>query len=259
MYPGVSCLGAPENGLSTSCGNHQFGNRMGQAPPGFEYPGALERYGVPHGEAGSETLPNGTDFWWDEFLVEPLELLVRQHRPGRDAGERHRPGRRGQPARRAAEPAARLRRRREPGPEPRQRRRRQGGLPRRLLGGPGRGHRPAGLRLVDAAGPSRAAPPPRRAPARSRAPRRGSGNTPEAQDAAPPDGGPRRVATLAAQRQRSHSRSPSPLACAGCGGGERPSAKARRRPSRSARAAPVRSCSSPTAATGGPAAAPSGS
>ena len=23
--------------------------------------------GVPHGEAGSETAPNGTDFWWDQF------------------------------------------------------------------------------------------------------------------------------------------------------------------------------------------------
>jgi hypothetical protein len=41
---------------------------MGQAPPGFEYPAKLREYGVPHGDAGSETAPNGTDFWWDEFL-----------------------------------------------------------------------------------------------------------------------------------------------------------------------------------------------
>jgi hypothetical protein len=68
VYPGVSCLGAPENGLSTSCGNHQFANRMGQVPAGFEFPEPLDRYGVPHGEAGSQSLSNGLDFWWDEFL-----------------------------------------------------------------------------------------------------------------------------------------------------------------------------------------------
>ena len=68
VYPGVSCLGAPDNGLSTSCGNHYFNNKMGQVPAGFEYPAALDRYGVPHGDASSETLPNGHDFWWDEFL-----------------------------------------------------------------------------------------------------------------------------------------------------------------------------------------------
>jgi len=67
VYPGVSCLGAPENGISTSCGNDQFDNRMGQVPPGFEFPEALDRYGVAHGEAGSQSLPNGVDFWWDEF------------------------------------------------------------------------------------------------------------------------------------------------------------------------------------------------
>jgi hypothetical protein len=69
VYPGVSCLGAPENGLSTSCGNHYFANRMGQVPAGFEYPAPLDRYGVPHGDVANRvTLPNGTDFWWDEFL-----------------------------------------------------------------------------------------------------------------------------------------------------------------------------------------------
>jgi hypothetical protein len=67
VYPGVSCAGAPDNGVSTSCGNHHFGNHMGQAPPGFEYPDALDRYGVPHGDAGASAAPNGTDFWWDEF------------------------------------------------------------------------------------------------------------------------------------------------------------------------------------------------
>jgi hypothetical protein len=68
VYPGVSCLGAPEDGISTSCGNDQFDNRMGQVPSGFEFPEALDRYGVAHGQAGASSLPNGTDFWWDEFL-----------------------------------------------------------------------------------------------------------------------------------------------------------------------------------------------
>ena len=68
IYPGVSCPGAPENGISTSCGNHQFRNRMGQVPAGFEFPEPLERYGIPHGAEGRETLRNGVDFWWDEFL-----------------------------------------------------------------------------------------------------------------------------------------------------------------------------------------------
>jgi hypothetical protein len=67
VFPGVSCLGAPENGLSTSCGNHQFSNRMGRVPAGFRYPEPLKRYGVPHGDPKRETLPNGQDFWWDEF------------------------------------------------------------------------------------------------------------------------------------------------------------------------------------------------
>jgi hypothetical protein len=68
IYPGVSCLGAPENGISTSCGNHYSDNRVGQVPPGFEFPAALDEFGVPHGDPGQQTLPNGNDFWWDEFL-----------------------------------------------------------------------------------------------------------------------------------------------------------------------------------------------
>jgi len=67
VYPGVSCPNAPDNGVSTSCGNRYFGNRMGKVPAGFEFPEALDRYGVPHGDSGQSTLANGTDFWWDEF------------------------------------------------------------------------------------------------------------------------------------------------------------------------------------------------
>jgi hypothetical protein len=66
-YPGISCLGAPDNGISTSCGNHYFNNRMGQVPPGFRFPDALDQFGVPHSENGAQTMPNGNDFWWDSF------------------------------------------------------------------------------------------------------------------------------------------------------------------------------------------------
>ncbi len=68
VFPGVSCLGAPENKLSTSCGNHYFNNKMGQVPPGFTFPAILDKYKVPHSENGAARMPNGTDFWWDEFL-----------------------------------------------------------------------------------------------------------------------------------------------------------------------------------------------
>jgi hypothetical protein len=62
INPGISCPTAAA-GVSTSCNNRYFGNRMGQVPPGFEFPQALDRFGVPHG-SGSGPLPNGTDFWW---------------------------------------------------------------------------------------------------------------------------------------------------------------------------------------------------
>ena len=68
VYPGVSCPGAPDNGISTSCNNSFSGNKMGQVPPGFEFPATLDQFSVPHGTInGSEPLPNGVDFWWDEF------------------------------------------------------------------------------------------------------------------------------------------------------------------------------------------------
>jgi hypothetical protein len=68
VFPGVSCPGAPLTGLSTSCGNRFFNNRMGQVPPGFTFPATLDQFGAPHGEATAATLPNGNDFWWDEFI-----------------------------------------------------------------------------------------------------------------------------------------------------------------------------------------------
>ena len=62
INPGISCPTAAA-GLSTSCNNQYFGNRMGEVPPGFEFPKRLDRFGTPHG-TGSGPLPNGTDFWW---------------------------------------------------------------------------------------------------------------------------------------------------------------------------------------------------
>lgn len=82
VYPGISCVGAPDSGLSTSCGNHYFGNRMGQVPAGFEFPEPLDRYGVPHGDAGRASLANGTDFWWDEFLSNTANCWFDNTGPG---------------------------------------------------------------------------------------------------------------------------------------------------------------------------------
>ena len=65
IFPGVACATSP--GLSTSCGNHFSNNRMGEVPPGFKFPKAIDQFGVPHGQSTSESLRNGTDFWWDEF------------------------------------------------------------------------------------------------------------------------------------------------------------------------------------------------
>jgi hypothetical protein len=67
VYDGISCPGAPENGISTSCGNRYHDNVMGRVPQGFDFPRALDQFGVPHGTINGDSLPNGTDFWWDEF------------------------------------------------------------------------------------------------------------------------------------------------------------------------------------------------
>jgi hypothetical protein len=65
VNPGISC---PNPLITTSCGNHYSDNHMGQAPEGFEFPPVLKRLGVPHGEVDPVgRLPNGIDFWWDEF------------------------------------------------------------------------------------------------------------------------------------------------------------------------------------------------
>jgi hypothetical protein len=71
VNPGISCetatLPAPLT-ITTSCGNQYFDNRMGQVPPGFRFPKALDDFGNPSGGTAS-TQPNGVDFWWDEFAT----------------------------------------------------------------------------------------------------------------------------------------------------------------------------------------------
>src|SRR5829696_654713 len=67
VYPGISCPGAPANGISTSCNNRMYGNQMGLAPLGFSFPSTVSDFGNVHSSGSSRTMPNGVDFWWDEF------------------------------------------------------------------------------------------------------------------------------------------------------------------------------------------------
>ena len=90
VLPGVSCETSP--GLSTSCGNRYFNNRMGQVPPGFSFPEGIDRYGSPHSEAGSATMPNGNDFWWDEFTSNDGNCWFANSGPDGTAGSVTGPG-----------------------------------------------------------------------------------------------------------------------------------------------------------------------
>jgi hypothetical protein len=65
VNPGISCPGAPESGVSTSCGNQFFDNVMGKRPPGFNFPAAVDQFGAARSHGPGYR--NGTDFWWDEF------------------------------------------------------------------------------------------------------------------------------------------------------------------------------------------------
>ena len=62
--PGISCMTAPQ--VTTSCGNQFHDNVLGLAPPGFKPSPAVDDYG--NHFATGERLPNGVDFWWDEFV-----------------------------------------------------------------------------------------------------------------------------------------------------------------------------------------------
>ena len=66
IFPGVSCPGAPASGFSTSCGNRFFRNRVGRAPKGFRFPGAIGMFGNVHTAGPRPRKPNGNDFWWSE-------------------------------------------------------------------------------------------------------------------------------------------------------------------------------------------------
>ena len=68
IFPGVSCQGAPANGLSTSCGNRFFRNRVGRAPRAFRLPGAIGMFGNAYTRGANQNRPNGNDFWWGELF-----------------------------------------------------------------------------------------------------------------------------------------------------------------------------------------------
>jgi hypothetical protein len=70
IFPGVSCPGAPANGLSTSCGNRFFRNRVGRAPKGFRYPPEIGLFGNAYARTSAQKRPNGNDFWWGEFFTQ---------------------------------------------------------------------------------------------------------------------------------------------------------------------------------------------
>jgi hypothetical protein len=62
---GISCATEPQ--ITTSCGNRYYDNHMGIVPPEFRAPATIDDFGNNVGGT-SGVLPNGTDFWWDEFL-----------------------------------------------------------------------------------------------------------------------------------------------------------------------------------------------
>jgi hypothetical protein len=68
IFPGVSCPGAPANGLSTSCGNRFFRNQVGRAPRGFRLPRAIGMFGNAYTRRSNQSRPNGNDFWWGELF-----------------------------------------------------------------------------------------------------------------------------------------------------------------------------------------------
>ena len=189
VLPGVSCAGAPANGLSTSCNNRFYNNKMGQVPPGFKFPAAVDQFGTARSLQSRAPDAQRQRLLVGRVLLQPVELLVRQHRRRRHRRQRDRSR-----ARPAARPAClptrfRMRRGQQPRLQRGQRRRRQGALPRGLLRGARRGDRPARLRLVEhsaAAGQSAAAGT---AAASSRARRAVSPALHGRRTAAQPDGG----------------------------------------------------------------------
>jgi hypothetical protein len=52
---------------STSCENRYRDNVMGRPPAGFKMHEAVGKFGNKHSPDTQRTMPNGVDFWWDEF------------------------------------------------------------------------------------------------------------------------------------------------------------------------------------------------
>ncbi len=52
---------------STSCGNRYHDNVMGRPPEGFKFNADIGKFGNKHSEQGDKVMPNGVDFWWDEW------------------------------------------------------------------------------------------------------------------------------------------------------------------------------------------------
>ena len=93
IFPGISCPGAPANGISTSCDNHFLDNQVGRAPDGFRFPSEVGMFGNVHAPTTrgrrSRTAPtSGGTSSSDQHR----QLLVREHRVRRDRRERDRPG-----------------------------------------------------------------------------------------------------------------------------------------------------------------------
>ncbi len=93
IFPGISCPGAPANGISTSCNNQMFGNQMGRAPEGFKFPKTVSDFGNAHssGTQGA-VMPNGVDFWWDEFAGNTNNCWFNNKGPDGTAGSVTGPG-----------------------------------------------------------------------------------------------------------------------------------------------------------------------
>ena len=82
IFPGVSCPGAPANGLSTSCGNRFFRNRVGRAPRAFRLPGTIGMFGNVHARREAEQAERQRLLVGRAVQLEHRQLLVREH--GRD-------------------------------------------------------------------------------------------------------------------------------------------------------------------------------
>ena len=93
IFPGI-VPGCAASGLSTSCGNRFFRNSVGRAPRGLPLPGC-DRHVRQRPHTGARPRkPNGNDFLVGRVVPgQHRELLVPEHRPRRDRGQRERSGR----------------------------------------------------------------------------------------------------------------------------------------------------------------------